>query len=55
MPRHPARLQPWPNSASACSAGGTAEEGVLEVQGEHVERVDDLLEQAGHPAKRAGG
>jgi len=40
---------------SACGAGGTAKDGVLEVQGDHVERVVDWLKQAGHPAKRAGG
>jgi len=39
----------------ACGAGGTAKDGVLEVQGDHVERVVDWLKQAGHPAKRAGG
>ena len=40
---------------SACGAGGTAKDGVLEVQGDHVERVVDWLKQAGHAAKRAGG
>ena len=40
---------------SACGAGGTARSGVLEVQGDHVERVVEWLKQAGHPAKRAGG
>ncbi len=40
---------------SACGAGGTARSGVLEVQGDHVDRVVDWLKQAGHPAKRAGG
>jgi translation initiation factor 1 len=40
---------------TACGAGGTARGGVLEVQGDHVDRVVDWLKQAGHPAKRAGG
>ena len=40
---------------SACGAGGTAKDGVLEVQGDHVDRVVEWLKQAGHPAKRAGG
>jgi translation initiation factor 1 len=40
---------------TACGAGGTAKDGVLEVQGDHVERVVEWLKQAGHPAKRAGG
>ena len=40
---------------TACGAGGTAKDGVLEVQGDHVERVVDWLKQAVHAAKRAGG
>lgn len=40
---------------SACGAGGTVRDGVLEVQGDHVERVIELLKAQGHAAKRAGG
>lgn len=40
---------------SACGTGGTAKDGVLELQGDHVERVLALLQQQGHAAKRAGG
>lgn len=40
---------------NACGAGGTAKDGVLEVQGDHVERVMAWLTQAGHRVKRAGG
>jgi translation initiation factor 1 len=40
---------------AACGAGGTARDGVLEVQGDHVERVLAFLQQQGHAAKRAGG
>ena len=40
---------------SACGAGGTAKDGVLEVQGDHVERVIALLQQQGFRAKRSGG
>jgi len=40
---------------AACGAGGTARDGVLEVQGDHVERVLALLAQQGHAAKRGGG
>ena len=32
---------------SACGAGGTVKDGVLEVQGDHVERVMALLQAAG--------
>lgn len=40
---------------AACGAGGTAKDGVLEVQGDHVNQVVDWLKSAGHAAKRAGG
>lgn len=40
---------------SACGAGGTVKDGVLEVQGEHRERVLALLLQEGFVAKVAGG
>lgn len=40
---------------NACGAGGTVKDGVLEVQGDHVERVMDVLKQEGHTVKRAGG
>jgi translation initiation factor 1 len=40
---------------NACGAGGTAKDGVLEVQGDHVERVMALLKDEGWTVKRAGG
>ncbi len=40
---------------TACGAGGTTKDGVLEVQGDHAERVVALLQAEGHAAKRAGG
>ena len=40
---------------SACGAGGTVKDGVLEVQGDHVERVMALLQQQGLKVKRTGG
>ena len=40
---------------NACGAGGTAKDGVLEVQGDHADRIVELLLQQGHRAKRAGG
>lgn len=40
---------------SACGAGGTAKDGLIEVQGDHVERVMAWLTQAGYRVKRAGG
>jgi translation initiation factor 1 len=40
---------------AACGAGGTARDGVLEVQGDHADKVLALLLAEGHRAKRAGG
>lgn len=40
---------------AACGAGGTVKDGVLEVQGDHAERVLALLLAQGHRARRAGG
>jgi translation initiation factor 1 len=40
---------------TACGAGGTAKDGVLEVQGDHAERVVALLQAEGWTVKRAGG
>lgn len=40
---------------TACGAGGTCKDGVLEVQGDHAERVVAWLNQQGLRAKRAGG
>jgi translation initiation factor 1 len=40
---------------TACGAGGTLKDGVIEVQGDHADKVLGLLLQAGFKAKRAGG
>ena len=40
---------------TACGAGGTAKDGVLEVQGDHVVRVIEWLRAQGFVVKRAGG
>ncbi len=40
---------------SACGAGGTCKDGVLEVQGDHVLRVIDVLQQEGFKPKKSGG
>jgi translation initiation factor 1 len=40
---------------SACGAGGTVKDGVLEVQGDHAERVTELLRAEGFVVKRSGG
>ncbi|NMG57520.1 translation initiation factor [Geitlerinema sp. P-1104] len=38
-----------------CGAGGSVKDNTLEIQGDVVERVVALLQDAGYPAKRGGG
>jgi len=40
---------------TACGTGGTVKDGVVELQGDHVARVIELLTLEGHKVKRAGG
>lgn len=40
---------------TACGSGGTAKDGVIEIQGDHCERVIERLKQDGWAVKRAGG
>jgi len=40
---------------AACGSGGTVKDGVIEVQGDHCERVIETLKQQGWVVKRAGG
>jgi translation initiation factor 1 len=56
MPVEATALADWGKRLrTACGAGGTVKDGVLEVQGDHVDRVLALLLAAGLRAKRAGG
>ena len=40
---------------TACGSGGTAKDGVVEVQGDHADRICALLANEGFLVKRAGG
>jgi translation initiation factor 1 len=40
---------------AACGSGGTVKDGVIEIQGDHVERVMAWLTQKGFAPKQAGG
>ncbi len=39
---------------TACGTGGTVKDGVIEIQGNHIERLMTLLQAKGHKVKRAG-
>jgi translation initiation factor 1 len=56
LPGDSAALAAWGKRLrSACGAGGTLKDGVVEVQGDHVDRVLAVVLAAGLKAKRAGG
>jgi translation initiation factor 1 len=40
---------------AVCGAGGTVKDGVIEVQGDHCDRVIEALKKQGRVVKRAGG
>lgn len=40
---------------AACGSGGTVKDGIVEVQGDHVEKTMAWLQQRGFRVKRAGG
>jgi translation initiation factor 1 len=40
---------------AACGSGGTVKDGVIEVQGDHCDRVIAVLRTQGYAVKRAGG
>lgn len=38
-----------------CGSGGTTKDGIIEIQGDHRERLEAELKRMGHKVKRAGG
>jgi len=40
---------------AACGSGGTVKDGIIEVQGEHRDRIVAFLQQQGLTVKRSGG
>lgn len=40
---------------ASCGTGGTVKDGVIEIQGDHAQRVMETLQAKGYRVKRAGG
>ena len=40
---------------TGCGSGGKVKDGVIEVQGDHCDRIIEALKKQGHQVKRAGG
>lgn len=40
---------------TACGSGGSVKDGVIEVQGDHCDRIMEALKRQGYAVKRAGG
>ncbi len=56
LPGHPARIEEIGKTLKArCGAGGTVKGRIVEVQGDHRDRVVEVLLSLGIAAKRAGG
>jgi len=53
LPLDAAALAEWGRRLkAACGSGGTVKDGAIEVQGEHRERIADVLQKAGWTVRR---
>ncbi|MDB5897078.1 MAG: yciH [Ramlibacter sp.] len=56
VPVDPAALEKLGKELKAsCGTGGTVKDGIIEVQGDHVDKVIASLQGRGYTVKRAGG
>ena len=56
LPMNAAELQAFAKKLKqGCGSGGTAKDGAIEIQGDHRERIVEVLQAAGYEVKLAGG
>lgn len=56
IPGHPEGLEKLAKQfKQLCGTGGTVKNGVIEIQGEHRDRLVDELQKLGYTVKRSGG
>lgn len=56
LPLNAAELQEFARKLKqGCGSGGTAKDGAIEIQGDHREKVTEVLQKAGYVVKQAGG
>lgn len=56
LPLKPSELKQFTRELKArCGSGGTVKDGMIEIQGDHRDKLLDVLAAKGYTAKRSGG